>query len=102
MSIKQHPIKLKGADIDTNTNVSNKINEYAKLMNLSMELSSSVTKSKTTVTYREVNLTFSQETLTNDINSLYKLMLKINPKTGKICKCNNCDNCPSKRIINNT
>jgi len=35
---------------------------------------------------------FVEEQKLNDFLS------KINPKSGKICKCSDCKNCPSKRL----
>lgn len=34
----------------------------------------------------------------NQLQIFFDFLLKINPKTGKICKCSDCDKCPSKRL----
>jgi len=50
------------------------------------------------VQYREEVISFSNDSIDDGISQMKALLLKINPKTGKICRCTNCHNCPSKRL----
>jgi len=56
--------------------------------------------SLTQLIYQEEVITFNHSD-TAGINQMRALLPKINPKTGKICKCTNCKNCPS-RILKTT
>jgi hypothetical protein len=50
------------------------------------------------LSYRDEVIDFNQMNLDDSLNKMKALLPKINPKTGKICRCSNCKNCPSKRF----
>lgn len=51
------------------------------------------------VAYKKEVFDISEDYDKKEIQKFYDFLLKINPKTGKVCKCSDCKNCPSKRLI---
>jgi len=51
----------------------------------------------TKLTYQDEVIYFSDHSLKEGILQMKDLLPKINAKTGKICRCSNCKDCPSNK-----
>jgi len=95
---KNLQISLTGDSSITHQTVKSKLNEYLTTMKLPITINESMVGDQINVQYRDEDLSFSKLSLNEDLERLYEMLVKINPKTGKICRCSDCKNCPSKRL----
>jgi len=71
------------------------ISVYLTKINLPLTIVENQSSSEIKATYKEDTFLLNKS---NELQRFFDFLLKINPKTGKVCKCNDCNNCPSKRL----
>lgn len=91
-------ITLYGSNNSLFHSVEQKLTEYLTKITLPIEVVTIKQSDNTKISYREEEITFNKRSLEKDLQNLYDFLIKINPKTGRICKCSDCNNCPSKRF----
>ena len=85
----------------TNTNeIKVNLLEYLSFIKLPLTIVEKRNSKHTKVSYKEQEFHFFESTKDEEMQKLFVFLLKVNPQTGKVCKCSDCKNCPSKKRAN--
>lgn len=91
-------ITLSGADSSKIQIIETKLLELLSALKLPITINLTQESKELKLIYKESIFYFDQENLKQDFKNLLDFLIKINPKTGRVCKCSDCKNCPSKRL----
>jgi len=90
-------LTLSGKNSPIFNRVEQELKNYLSILNLPLKIHSIKNQDDVSINYLDQKILFLGAEQEKENRSLYELLSKINPKNGKICKCKNCGNCPSKR-----
>ena len=74
----------------------NTVSEMGNFLKLDIPIVENIKAQKPSLQYLNQHVELNSTT-TKEIERFFNLLLRINPKNGKICTCSDCKLCPSKR-----
>ena len=98
MDVLKFEMKLMGDQSKAYNDLKHTLQKSISRLKLPIKIREFQTLSLTEIVYRDEHLVFNTESSFVEEQKLNDFLSKINPKSGKICKCSDCKNCPSKRL----
>ena len=95
MTANNFELNLYGQRSRNYEDIKQEISAYLTKINLPLTIVENQHSPEIMAIYKEDGFLLNKS---NELQSFFDFLLKINPKTGKVCKCNDCNYCPSKRL----
>jgi len=95
MKENKFELNLYGQTSEKFDHIKKELSTYLAKIKLPLTIVEKRSMSQIMATYNEDKFIINES---NQLQKLFDFLLKVNPETGKVCKCNDCNNCPSKRM----